>query len=250
MIAGIPDIVIAFIVIVLDLIPFFLFSWLSSIVSRIGDRNRIRKFLRDSGFTPLGFERIPGHENHDDYIVRFLADGKESESTFRTLDGRHFYIVTNDDTISHLVFFNNDGSTNLHEIPDADLLADQYLYYRRHKKNSIAYCIAVAFLAMAGSATVTMFAVYASTGLMRSILAGKGPFPSMDSIMLTAIAALVLLVILIPISCAIAAYRLMRFEAIISDTPICLECGYDLRGSETNICPECGEFANENLNDS
>jgi len=242
MILGIPDIVIAFIVIILDLTPFFLLAWLCSIVSRAGDRKRIRRFLHEAGFTPLSFKRIQGHENHDDYIVRYLADGVETEAAFRTLDGHHFYIVTRDAEASHLVFFKKDGSTHLYQIPDANLDAGQYLYYRRYKKNNIAVCLANAALALVGSAAVTMLVVYASMTLLRALSPSIGSSPTLDAIMLVIIAALVLLVILIPMFCAVAAYRLTRFESIISDTPICLNCGYDLRGNESNTCPECGRL--------
>ncbi|UCE59492.1 MAG: hypothetical protein JSU63_18865 [Phycisphaerales bacterium] len=35
--------------------------------------------------------------------------------------------------------------------------------------------------------------------------------------------------------------RNIRLELVARGMPVCIECGYDLTGNESGVCPECGE---------
>jgi len=37
--------------------------------------------------------------------------------------------------------------------------------------------------------------------------------------------------------------RYLRVQLAAAGIPICIHCGYDLRGSPSGRCPECGELA-------
>ncbi|HPF41137.1 MAG TPA: hypothetical protein PK093_21060 [Phycisphaerae bacterium] len=57
------------------------------------------------------------------------------------------------------------------------------------------------------------------------------------------------LIVLFPFSCGYALLRWrrrsiqrnLRRQLIASGVPICIRCGYDLRGQEDARCPECGQ---------
>jgi len=54
--------------------------------------------------------------------------------------------------------------------------------------------------------------------------------------------ALVLLILLIPLwQCRHSLQRSMREYLNANGIPLCVDCGYNLTGNVSGVCPECGE---------
>lgn len=205
------------------------------------DRSSIGRYLKAR---LLDDARISFFKRSWGYMVQSCDDANPWCMIFRPIPGGHFYVFENDPEPAELVFCCPDGAMNVHRLPSPALLHGTQLHFHTKLKCSLGMSLTRAALIWLLSIVLGLI----TFGLYITITLTFVAYPE-PSHLYSLIAPIVFLEVVIicfllaPLWFAVIAYRRNRYERIVSDRPICSECGYDLTGNESGVCPECGTEA-------
>ncbi|MCA9253148.1 MAG: hypothetical protein KDA54_18630 [Phycisphaerales bacterium] len=212
-------------------------------VDHIRYRVRLKNVIRKIGLADL---RIEKKRCKFGLAISYLADeGRKNTHLCRAYD-RHFLLCEDEYSPTHFIYCGTDSSVEVVALTNEDIHHGGHPFYSRTFKNGVGTCLLCAI--------VTLIAVpYAIGKLLKwgilDRVAPLGPYVQqvagnsaflLKSIQIIVLAVAILCFVYLPLWAAVVTYRKLRYDAQISPYPICGACGYDLRGNDPNLCPECG----------
>ncbi|HNO80350.1 MAG TPA: hypothetical protein PKN33_20060 [Phycisphaerae bacterium] len=198
------------------------------------ERTKIQRYMSER---VAGDFRITLLKLGGGHRVRSANKNDVDQMFFRFIKGGHFYVYINSREPSELAYVKPDGTLRIYQLPDPRLDDGIQLHRHREIKHSVGASLLSALLTWFLTIVfgVLVFAAYYKF----TFLIGPSPFYSLIAPALF-LEIVIIFLLLLPIWLAVIVFRRSRYKNIVTNNEICAQCGYDLTGNESGVCPECG----------